>query len=1211
VTYTAKDLAGNEATPRTRTVTVNALQNIAPTASITVSSTEITVGTTVRFSSENSSDEDGQIVRYEWEDDVENIVSEDSNFTHTFTHSGRFGIKLIVIDNDNAHGTSIVHINVTENNDTNASDDSIVGTITDIAGNALKGVKVYSASHETHTNADGYYVLETNGTSPVSIVAELSNYIQNSQVVNLDTNTTQNFTLVYIDKIETFDAQVGMEIKTKGAKINFPASSVSNEDGTAYVGKVTTKVAYNRVTSDIGQAAFPGEYIGETSEGNTTILRSYGFIDVTLEDNASNTLKVADGSSVTLTFPMDDNIDVKPETIPLWYYDTDKGIWVEDGVATYDEASNSYSGDVTHFTTWNLDAKMNPGSLKGCVEDSDGNPVTSALLNIEGAGWRSGLKQNSGDTFEFLRAPTGMPVTLTAYTAEGISQAETITLAPNENRVMTDCLVIEKNTTSPIVKVKGRLVDLDGELITGGASIKITNTDTGVTIASDYSKSGIIDSTIIRPNNNKITITIRINSENIVQSYILDPNKNTLNIGDIALDLIKITTHFVNRDGDAVEIVNNASMSIKSVSGEQLAYANSYNNRGATKLTSYNFVRPANNMVNLRVTYDGYVLIYDDNITIEGTTTDKNIVIPGINLHGTILLRDGTIFSKNNSIVIYDPDNLDKVLGWAKANNDGTFTTSYFTKPSSGQILLRVGVDDAKVDTIITLNDDTTVEIGNIETSLAKITGKLTNYSYGYTNGYTFIKILDTDNNNTDLGYANVTSNGSISSKYINMPESGNITLMFRKNKFNDVWVKKSYHFDANESLDVGTITLENASVTGTLTYLDGDTMPKGITIRTSNTDYVDNNPYNINSGATSTLLNGQMDTKDFYKPGNGQVNLVVDLPGNDYNVTIDLDGTSQVTNKDLSIDAIIITGTALYPHDNSPANGFGFSSPQTNYLHSLGTSDINGTFTLGPILRPNDTNITLIAQRYSVQGQDKGSTVNILPDTHITDIGEHLLNTSFIKGCVALPDNGFNSFKVRYNDPFSSSDISGYQIRGHVNKDTGTFDMMMWQTDTNNSLYIFATDTENKNTTKALTFTANSAVVDYTNPCINLDNENNTTRVVDVSVTGASLDSSIDIQHATQRYYYNAGTNIFQSSLEEFSFDINKNGIYSLKMRSPSSKYSGTISITIDGITRVLTIPINNPSNYIIGWSLFEIEVYQGNITIHTINTEEKKLPD
>jgi hypothetical protein len=98
-----------------------------------------------------------------------------------------------------------------------------------------------------------------------------------------------------------------------------------------------------------------------------------------------------------------------PETIPLWSFDEQKGIWIEEGVATRE--GNVYVGTVSHFSWVNLDDPKRIVTLKGWVVCLDDVPVswvrvkinnpdvgnTAAYTNSEGA-WTAIVPENTSFT---------------------------------------------------------------------------------------------------------------------------------------------------------------------------------------------------------------------------------------------------------------------------------------------------------------------------------------------------------------------------------------------------------------------------------------------------------------------------------------------------------------------------------------------------------------------------------------------------------------------------------------------------------------------------------------------------------------------------------------------------------------------------------------------------------------------------------------------
>jgi len=424
------------------------------------------------------------------------------------------------------------------------STSSVNGVIKDISGNPLSGVNVRSGLVQTVTNNVGEYSLSVETGEKVSITADLENYAQASRNVEVIEDVVSNLdmTMVVVDKIEVFDVRAGATIYTKGATVALAGSSIVNNDGSTFIGEVIAKVSFNQVTSLSGQKVFPGDYIGLQTDGQESGLISYGFIDVTLEDANGSKLRLADGFTATLTYPMDTNIAATPDTIPLWYYDTEKGIWIEDGFASYDVNTNSYTGAVSHFTTWNLDAKVARGVLNGCVEDVNGNRVSQAqiLLSTPGS-YNTFNNNNANGEFGFYNAPAGQTLSLRATTGALSSTELILTLEAGETKTLSNCLVLDQGIIERH-SITGRMLLGDGTPLTN-QYLNITSNGLYLGGVQVDANGNLSDGDFNRPDNNIITISdnlyINGNSVYFEKSFTLNPNNEITNLGIIE---IKTTT---------------------------------------------------------------------------------------------------------------------------------------------------------------------------------------------------------------------------------------------------------------------------------------------------------------------------------------------------------------------------------------------------------------------------------------------------------------------------------------------------------------------------------------------------------------------------------------------------------------------------------------------------------------------------------------------
>jgi hypothetical protein len=128
---------------------------------------------------------------------------------------------------------------------------------------------------------------------------------------------------------------------------------------------------------------------------------------VSLTDNAGNALQLKDGASSQLTFPIPAGMESNPPaTIPLWYFDEERGLWIEEGTATLQ--GNVYVGTVEHFSWHNLDVPGERVTIKGKVTDCEDKPVSYVKITVD----QTAAVTNSKGEYS-VYVPAATPVTVT------------------------------------------------------------------------------------------------------------------------------------------------------------------------------------------------------------------------------------------------------------------------------------------------------------------------------------------------------------------------------------------------------------------------------------------------------------------------------------------------------------------------------------------------------------------------------------------------------------------------------------------------------------------------------------------------------------------------------------------------------------------------------------------------------------------------------
>ncbi len=296
------------------------------------------------------------------------------------------------------------------------SNSHIYGFVSDADGNALANVLVTSGKDSVITSENGAYSFErcraVNGRCVVKF--EDNDYFSVIRTANIEEGEARVDAILMpqdikegVTDITTFPNSKGTTIKVGKMTISIPANALVYEsDGSAFNGTVFASTYYLNPNSENFTKEMPGgDMSGVTSDGKSVILLSYGMVEVTLKDSANQKLQLKEGTESTLSFPSPEGL-ADHDQIPLWYFDEEKGTWIEEGIAT--KNGDSYSGNVKHFSWHNLDYPWSRATICGRVTNKKGDPLPNVLVTISQTSART---DKNGNYCAFV--PQNTPVFVT------------------------------------------------------------------------------------------------------------------------------------------------------------------------------------------------------------------------------------------------------------------------------------------------------------------------------------------------------------------------------------------------------------------------------------------------------------------------------------------------------------------------------------------------------------------------------------------------------------------------------------------------------------------------------------------------------------------------------------------------------------------------------------------------------------------------------
>ncbi|VAW54073.1 hypothetical protein MNBD_GAMMA06-1019 [hydrothermal vent metagenome] len=248
--------------------------------------------------------------------------------------------------------------------------------INGLTGLAVPNAIVSAGDQNVATGADGSYTLENIALNDRVIVSAFSDgFAEQFKIVrvsSLDEDAILLIRLLPVGLTQTFDPDAAQTLTVPGtpASVSLGAGALAQADGSAPSGNVTINLTVVDPRIDID--LMPGDMLVDAGAGELSPIESFGAIIVTFTDAAGSDLDLAQGSNATIRIPLADKSGSPPATIPLYFYDEDNGVWLEEGSASLDDTNSYYEGTVSHFSTWNADFLYPQTLINGCVEDVSG-----------------------------------------------------------------------------------------------------------------------------------------------------------------------------------------------------------------------------------------------------------------------------------------------------------------------------------------------------------------------------------------------------------------------------------------------------------------------------------------------------------------------------------------------------------------------------------------------------------------------------------------------------------------------------------------------------------------------------------------------------------------------------------------------------------------------------------------------------------------------
>ena len=404
---------------------------------------------------------------------------------------------------------------------------ALSGFVYDKDGKPLPNVEISTGTLTTKTDASGGFsfssvgTTKANGASRTVLTFKKDGYFKVTRAAELTDGDIWEVVMrsTYNDAdatSTTIDPSYEGSVNVRSMKVNFQQDGFKDKNNNLFYGSVTTDMLYLDPDDEDFAASMPGGDLAATNKnGEAVQLVSWGMTLVDMTDDSGNSLQLADGKPATMTYPVPEKFKngTKPATIPLWSFDEKTGLWIEEGIATYDSQLDAYVGPVTHFSWANLDYPEKRTMLTVIVQDAAGNRIPHVKVDIDGQ--KSFFTNNSGEGKTYVPRNTDFYVTVHSedyanYTGEkkvevpaisGETSTVTITLPTvghisgrvlnqgSGNNVATIWIEYKDPQTNKTAKTKSTHSDMEGKFylmapagFTGTAKLKVRGGDGKVKI---------------------------------------------------------------------------------------------------------------------------------------------------------------------------------------------------------------------------------------------------------------------------------------------------------------------------------------------------------------------------------------------------------------------------------------------------------------------------------------------------------------------------------------------------------------------------------------------------------------------------------------------------------------------------------------------------------------------------------------------------------
>lgn len=345
-----------------------------------------------------------------------------------------------------------------------------IGTVVDENSDPIAGVTITIGSDFAITDSYGIFSISAGTVYEkfAYIKAEKPGFINGSRALMPTSGTNQvKIMLLNSDPTEVIvSGQQETIALPGGTEVTLPGA-YETELGLAYTGDVSVTVKFLSPDNENMTLQMPGALVAENADGDLRVLETLGMIAVILKGENGEKLNIASGTTATIKVPVASAITNPPATVPLWSFNETFGYWEEDGLAFLQ--GDYYSGEVSHFSFWNVDVPFATVELCVTLVDDANNTINNQYVILKraesnGTSTSNGFTNANGEICGFV--PSNEELILSVRDFGCVTNHVNIPIGPFSSDQELTLTVTEEVSLS--TSLMGQFNNCDGNAINNG-----------------------------------------------------------------------------------------------------------------------------------------------------------------------------------------------------------------------------------------------------------------------------------------------------------------------------------------------------------------------------------------------------------------------------------------------------------------------------------------------------------------------------------------------------------------------------------------------------------------------------------------------------------------------------------------------------------------------------------------------------------------------